>query len=106
MAYKDDTEKPKQPAVAPSNSSNTEIVARPGETQFYPPQDAAAATNPAGIGLFYQAFQSTNMPTNQIYITPNMQPMALCASQEMSAYGAPIHPASTTFAATKNISRS
>ncbi|KAJ4813998.1 FAR1-related sequence 1 [Rhynchospora pubera] len=101
------SKKLKQPAVAPSTSAITDLVTQPVETQFYPPQDAAAVTNPAAIGLFYQAFQSTTVPTNQIYIPPNMQPMTLCASQEMSAFGAPVHPSpSTTFGGTKNISRS
>ncbi|KAJ3695464.1 hypothetical protein LUZ60_000841 [Juncus effusus] len=95
------------PILPATPSGNTEIVPRPGENHFYPPQDPANATNPTmGRPFFYQAFQTTSMPTNQIYIHPNMQPMALCASQEISAYGPAVHPATSNFGSQKSVSRS
>ncbi|KAK3127150.1 hypothetical protein QOZ80_7AG0569060 [Eleusine coracana subsp. coracana] len=86
----------------PSSSSTARELAV--QTNDLPFQSAQDGQGNATIGrpIYYQAFTTTPMQSNHIYMHPNMHTMPLCApQQDLSAY-APVRP-SSNFGGAKNI---
>ncbi|KAM0918701.1 hypothetical protein ACQ4PT_008680 [Festuca glaucescens] len=91
------TKKAKQ-ALA-SSSAAPELLAQTNGQQFQSAQDAHGNAT-IGRPIYYQAYPSTPMQPNQIFVNPNTIPV--CGPQDLSAYPAILRP-NSNFGGAKNI---